>query len=153
MTDKNGKEIKAGQVVLITGAFYKNDNGLWLVTNVPGAPDWHGKDVSLARISKSGKLGTAKGRCGFWPLMSLTNSRAKNIEATAWNAEHASIEVLDSGAIKSWAAVKELFQNEANGNREFAKVAELEYGWNMEEVYRLKEMAAYQQGIADGIPA
>ena len=30
MVDKNGVEMKTGDVVLISGAFFKNDNGLWL---------------------------------------------------------------------------------------------------------------------------
>ena len=123
MTDKNGKEIKAGQVVLISGAYFKNDNGLWLVTNVPGAPDWHGRDICLQKIGKSG------------------------------NAEHATIEVLDNSAIKTWAEVKAFFEQLADGNRKYADMAEMRYGWSQSEVGDYRNMATYQQRIADGIPA
>ena len=153
MTDKNGKEIKAGQVVLISGAYFKNDNGLWLVTNVPGAPDWHGRDICLQKIGKSGKLNTSKGRYGFWPIGVFTNDRMKRLEANAWNAEHATIEVLDNSAIKTWAEVKAFFEQLADGNRKYADMAEMRYGWSQSEVGDYRNMATYQQRIADGIPA
>lgn len=38
MLDKNGVEICTGQVVKVTGAFFKNDNGLYFVDNSPGDP-------------------------------------------------------------------------------------------------------------------
>ena len=98
----------------------ENDNGLWLVTNVPGAPDWHGRDICLQKIGKSGKLNTSKGRYGFWPIGVFTNDRMKRLEANAWNAEHATIEVLDNSAIKTWAEVKAFFEQLADGNRKYA---------------------------------
>ena len=35
MVDKNGVEMKTGDVVLISGAFFKNDNGLWFIERSP----------------------------------------------------------------------------------------------------------------------
>ena len=40
MFDKNGHEIKTGDIVEITGAYFKNDNGLYFVDNSPGDPNW-----------------------------------------------------------------------------------------------------------------
>ena len=56
MIDKNGIEIKTGMIVEITGAYFKNDNALYFVTNSPGDPSWCGSDHSLKRISKAGKI-------------------------------------------------------------------------------------------------
>ena len=52
MLDKNGVEIKTGDIVEISGAYFKNDNGLYFVTHSPGDPTWSGRDYSLKRISK-----------------------------------------------------------------------------------------------------
>ena len=55
MQDKNGIEMKTGDIVEITGAYFKNDNGLYFIDCSPGDPNWCGSDYSLKRISKSGK--------------------------------------------------------------------------------------------------
>ena len=60
MKDKNGIEIKTGMIVKISGAYFKNDNGLYYVDNSPGDPSWSGRDYSLHKISKAGKISTAK---------------------------------------------------------------------------------------------
>ena len=36
MLDKNGVEICTGQVVKVTGAFFKNDNGLYVIRFIEG---------------------------------------------------------------------------------------------------------------------
>lgn len=93
MLDKNNIEIKTGDVVAITGAYFKNDNGLYFVTHSPDDPGWYGSDHCLKKISKKGKISTAKYNTCFWPIMITTNSREKRAMAKAWNAEHAEIEV------------------------------------------------------------
>ena len=55
MLDKNGIEIKTGDVVEITGAYFKNDNGFYYVEHSAGDPGWSGRDHSLRKISKRGK--------------------------------------------------------------------------------------------------
>lgn len=35
MTDKNNRTMKTGDVVEITGAYFKNDNGLYFVEHTP----------------------------------------------------------------------------------------------------------------------
>lgn len=59
MLDKNGVEIKTGDVVEIRGAYFKNDNGFWWAENSAGDPNWTGKDYSLRKISKTGKISKA----------------------------------------------------------------------------------------------
>lgn len=96
MFDKNGVDIKVGDVVRITGGYFKSDNGYWFVSHAPGDPSWLGSDISLHKISASGKISKAKYSTAFWPLSVTTNSWEKRAAAKAWNAEHAEIEVVNS---------------------------------------------------------
>lgn len=95
MKDKNGREIRTGDVVRISGAFFKNDNGLYFVTHSPGDYSWCGTDYSLNKISKSGRISTAKYKVCFWPIFCCVNDREKAARARDWNREHAEIEVID----------------------------------------------------------
>ena len=56
MLDMNNVEIKTGDVVEISGAYFKNHNGLYFVEHSAGDPGWSGSDHSLRKISKTGKL-------------------------------------------------------------------------------------------------
>lgn len=89
-------ELKAGDIIRIENAFFKNDNGFYFVTRCPGDAGWSGKDYSLRKICKNGKISTAKNSIAFWPLMCCTNDRAKNAEARAWNEKHATIAKVDN---------------------------------------------------------
>lgn len=92
MKDKNGVEIKSGMIVEISGAYFKNDNGLYYVEHSPGDPGWCGKDHCLKKISKAGKISKAKYSICFWPIMVTVNG-PKYYDAKRWNAENAQIEV------------------------------------------------------------
>ena len=50
MLDKNGVEIRTGCIVEITGAFFKNDNGLYFVDRSPGDPSWCGQEIGRAHV-------------------------------------------------------------------------------------------------------
>ena len=93
MLDMNNVEIKTGDVVEISGAYFKNDNGLYFVEHSAGDPGWSGSDHCMRKISKTGKLSTAKRNICFWPISIATNSWMKRIEAKQWNDEHARIQV------------------------------------------------------------
>ena len=67
MTDKNGVEMKTGDLVVITGGYFKADNGYFVVRHSPGDEHWCGRDHGLTRCSKKGKLSTGKYRTAFWP--------------------------------------------------------------------------------------
>ena len=58
MTDKNGKEIVTGDIVRITGAYFKTDNSLYFVERSPGDLNWNGDIYSLRKIGKKGKVRT-----------------------------------------------------------------------------------------------
>lgn len=95
MFDKNGVEIRTGHIVKVTGAFFKNDNGLYYVEHSPGDPSWSGQDHCLKKVCKDGRLSKSTRNICFWPIVAFTNDRVKNAKATAWNKEHAEIEVVD----------------------------------------------------------
>lgn len=126
MLDKNGIEIKTGDVVKIEGAYFKNDNGFWYVENSDGDPNWCGKDHSLRKISKAGKISTAKRNLCFWPIMVCTNSWVKRAEAKSWNQEHATIEVVSN--IDRTEIAKHFEEKAENMNEEIERLT-----WNFGE--------------------
>lgn len=93
MLDKNGTEIKTGDIVEITGAYFKKDNGYYFVHCAPGDAFWCGSDYSLVHISKGGKISRAKYNLCFWPISTFVSDRVKRAEAHQWNDLHAQIEV------------------------------------------------------------
>lgn len=93
MNDQNNVRIKTGDVVEITGAYFKNDNGLYFVQYAPGDPGWLGNYCSLRRVRKSGEISAAKYSLCSWPISTYVNDREKRAAADCWNLEHAKIEV------------------------------------------------------------
>lgn len=94
MLDKNGIEIKTGDAVRISGAYFKNDNGLFLVTHSPADPYWNGKHLALRRLCSSGKLSAARCTSSSWPIEVYTNARYKRSVVTWYNKVNAEIEVV-----------------------------------------------------------
>lgn len=151
MTDKNGIEIKTGDIVEITGAYFKRDNGLYFVDNSPGDPNWCGNDHCLKKISKTGKISTAKYNIAFWPISVYVNDRIKRAEANRWNDEHAQIEV--KPALANMAEVAAHFREEAA-----ARVVEADriagYQGEESDVVQLKRtIAQHYESIAKAIEA
>ena len=95
MLDKNGIEIKTGDIVRITGAYFKTDNALYFVEHSDGDPDWCGKDHCLLKIKRNGELSKAKNSTCFWPIMVTVNGYEKYTTAKLWNKEHAQIEIVE----------------------------------------------------------
>lgn len=92
--DKNGKQIKTGDIVKIEGGFFKSDNGIFKVSHSPGDEEWTGRDWSLRLLKKDGTVSETTYNIAFWPLMISTNSREKGIIAREHNKTHATIEVI-----------------------------------------------------------
>jgi len=109
MTDKNGKEIKTGDIVRIEGGYFKADNGTFLVKSSPGDPNWSGLDYCLTKCNKKGIESVSKYSTSFWPLMITVNSRDKHYIAKQHNKEHATIEII--GSVK----IYELFVKQIRG--------------------------------------
>lgn len=149
MLDKNGVEMKTSDIVEITGAFFKNDNGLYFVESSPGDPSWSGKDYCLKKISKAGKISTAKYNICFWPITTFVSDRAKTAEARHWNREHAAIEV--KAPLKDMGAVAAFFQQKADDlEGEIGRLTRL-WGENAEGVQRMKTSQAHYEAVAQAI--
>lgn len=148
MQDKNGTEIKTGDIVKISGAYFKNDNGLYFVTASPGDPCWCGSGHSLKRISKAGKISTAKHSVCFWPISVFINNRAKAAEARQWNEEHAEIEISE---IANRAEVAVYFLKKADGLRACIKREIWDFGEDSESVRKYRGILAHYEEVARSV--
>ena len=145
MQDKNGIEIKSGMIVEITGAYFKNDNGLYFVENSPGDSSWCGSDHSLKRISKAGKISKAKYSTCFWPIGIFVSDRVKAAQARAWNKDHAEIEVK---SVKDLSEVIAYFQEKANNLRAYIKREVWDFGEDAECVKKDRAILAHYEAVA-----
>ena len=143
--DKDGIEIKTGDIVEITGAYFKNDNGLYYVDNSPGDPSWCGRGYSLKRICKTGKISKAKHNICFWPIGIFVSDRAKGAEARRWNQEHAKIEVK---TVENMGEITAYFQEKADAMNEQIQRAEWSFGEDSEIVRQYKELQAHYRAVA-----
>lgn len=125
MMDKNGREIRTGDVVRISGAYFKSDNGLYFVSHSPGDPSWSGNDYSLRKLCKDGRVSVTKYNVCFWPIVSYVSDREKSARARDWNREHAEIEVLD-GINRD--GIREYFETEANKLLPYMERAKWDWG-------------------------
>lgn len=150
MLDKNGVEIRTGCIVEITGAYFKNDNGLYFVQRSPGDPSWCGQDYSLKKISKAGKISKAKYSLCFWPIAVFVSDRCKAAEADHWNKANAKIEVKE---IKNMGEVAAHFQAEADGLNDNIRWTVYNFGEDHQEVAQLKALQAHYEAVAKSVMA
>ena len=148
MTDKNNRTMKTGDVVEITGAYFKNDNGLYFVEHTPGDPNWSGRDHCLRRIKRNGELSTAKDNLCFWPISAFVNSRDKRAAANQWNREHAEIEIKTFPHTEHIAAY---FASEADSLDVTIKRYTWDFGEDCQTVKDTKETQAFYRSVADGL--
>lgn len=145
MTDKNGIEMKTGDIVEITGAYFKNDNGLYFVENSPGDPTWCGSDHALKRISKRGKISTAKHNICFWPIGIFVSDRQKSAEAHRWNEGHAQIELK---TIENMSEVSAFFKAAAERMEKQIRRELWDFGEGNEHVQKDKAIQAHYKAVA-----
>lgn len=150
MTDKNNRTMKTGDVVEITGAYFKNDNGLYFVEHSAGDPNWSGHDHCLRRIKRNGELSTAKDNICFWPISAFVNSRDKRAAANQWNREHAEIEIKTFPHTEHIAAY---FAREADSLDATIKRYTWDFGEDCQTVKDAKETQAFYRSISDGLRA
>ncbi len=148
MLDKNGTEIKTGAIVEISGAYFKNDNGLYFIQASPGDPSWSGSDHSLKRISKTGKISTAKYSHCFWPICVFISNRTKAAEARQWNKEHAEIQVREIANMEEVAAY---FRNKADSLRELIKRDIWDFGEDSECVKKGRGILAHYEEVSHSV--
>ncbi len=145
ITDRNGREIRPGDVVKISDAYFKNDNGLYFVENAPGRASWRGSDLSLKKISKSGKISTAKYSLAFWPLKCFVSSWEKRTAGNAWNAEHAKIEL---SSVADVSEIVAYFREKAESSIEQADREARDFGQDSENVAALRRYAEEYEATA-----
>lgn len=148
MNDKNNRPMKTGDVVEITGAYFKNDNGLYFVEHTPGDPNWSGRDHCLRRIKRNGELSTAKDNICFWPISAYVNSRDKRAAANQWNREHAEIEIK---TFPNTAHIAAFFTAEADSLDVTIKRYTWDFGEDCQTVKDTKETQAFYRSVADGL--
>ena len=148
MTDKNNRTMKTGDVVEITGAYFKNDNGLYFVEHTPGDPNWSGRDHCLRRIKRNGELSTAKDNICFWPISVYVNSRDKRAAANQWNREHAEIEIKTFPHTEHIAAY---FADKADSLDATIKHYTWDFGEDCQTVQDAKATQAFYRSISDGL--
>ena len=96
MKDKNGIEIKAGDIVKVENGYFKNSNGYYYVEYAPGDVNWNEKYCSLHKIKRNGQLSEAKYSTSSWPLASYVSDYFKGKEADAYNEANATIEIINT---------------------------------------------------------
>lgn len=147
--DKHHTEIKTGCVVRISNAYFKSDNGLWLVVHAAGDPCWTGNDLCLHKLRRDGKLSETKYRINFWPLTSVVSDRAKTAAANAWNRENAEIEIVEP---KTYEHIGEYFLHEARSADQQAEF--IERNWTETDASRsLRNKSDFLRTVADSLPA
>lgn len=93
MQDKNGKEIEAGMVVEISGAWSKSDNGRFLVDHV-----YREGDFWMKKLGAKGQLLKDAGR--GWPLKCYSINWELRCKIDAHNEANATVEVVSD----TWTA-------------------------------------------------
>lgn len=144
MLDKNGIEIKTGDIVKIEGAFFKNDNGIYFVDRSPKDPSWSGNAYSLKKISKTGRISKSKYSICFWPISVFVNDRFKRKEALEYNSQNATIEIIH---IKNMDEVKNHFQELIENLKKSIERYIWRWGEDSEDVKLCKSMMTHYENV------
>jgi len=150
LTDKNGRQMKTGDIVKIENAYFKNDNGYYFIDSTPGDPSWSGLDYSLKKIGKRGKISTAAHSIAFWPLWACTNDHMKNAEAKQHNDLYATIEIVSD--IDNSEVIAH-FKEKAENMRENIQRLIWNFGEDSECVAKEKTIAAFYEEVAASLEA
>lgn len=147
MTDRNGIEMKTGDIVEITGAYFKNDNGLYFITHSPGDPNWSGQEYWLHRISKTGKISKARNNQCSWPIAIYVTNQAKRDEAVIWNMR-SKIEIK---TVANMAEVAAYFQDKAESMSSDIRRLRYQWGESHPKVKKQKEIQAHYAAVAQRV--
>lgn len=148
MVDNNGIEIRTGQIVEITGAYFKSDNGLYFVACSPGDPSWSGSAYSLKKISRTGKISKARRSVCLWPIGVFINNFLKAYEVRRWNEEHARIKVT---AIPNMEEVAAHFDELADNLTEYIRCIVYDFGEGTPEVQLNRKIQSHYRAVAASV--
>lgn len=138
------KELKAGDIVKIENAYFKNENGLYFVDRCPGDAGWCGNDYSLKKICKNGKISTAKYSICFWPISVHVNDSVKRAAANEWNKEYATITKVEG---INTEYVIEHFKEDIEAQKEQIKYYSWNWGDDNETVLHYKEILRHYENV------
>lgn len=146
MVDKNGRQIQTGDVVLVSGGYFKSDNGLFAVIHAPGDPGWYGESCCLNKLCRSGKLSEGKYATAFWPIAVNAGSWRTRMDAKSWNAANAEILVVDD---VNHSYIAENFRSWAERLQPTIDRARWDSGEDGDEFKRLEKLKAFYISVAD----
>lgn len=112
LKDKNGIEIRTGQIVKIEGSYFKSSNGNFKVIYSPGDSTWSGNDYCICKVNKNGSMSKSKDRTQFWPLMVTVSSREKRALAGEHNEKYATIEIVSESTPTAEKQLDEMSKDE-----------------------------------------
>jgi len=111
--DKNGNEVRCGDIVEVKGAYFKRHNGLYWVEQDGTNESYCGTGLTMLKICKNGKISKAKYNICFYPIWTCTSDRMKNAIADEHNKENATIEIrhdIDNSYVKD--EIKQKIEND-----------------------------------------
>lgn len=126
MKDKNGKEMRTGDIVKVSGAYTKRHNGYFVIEHTPGDVSWLGEDYSLQRLKKNGEYSNGSYTTQFWPLSYFSNNRTHNSLAREHDSKNATIEIVENVNTEFIIAN---FEEESENSLKAAK----DYAWRFGE--------------------
>lgn len=140
------ENFKTGDIVEISGAFFKCDNGLFLVNKSYENPHYNCEkgEYAFLKISKNGKIN--KKSCTLFPLRAFVNDAKKRVEANAWNKENVKIKL---ASVSDMSEVIAYFQEEADNAAARAKNIAWDWGEDSSVVKMEKSAAEFYQGVVD----
>ncbi len=146
MNDTNGREIKTGDFITISGAYFKNSNGLFLVEHANDAPGYETGNVWLHKCKKSGELcldraGTTLGL----PMSYYCSDGKKNRAAREHDRANLRYEITEG--VPTWHAAEHFKKTAA----EYADRAENQrrlWGENSEDAKKTQNSADFYAAVA-----
>lgn len=148
MKDKNGKEMRTGDIVKVSGAYTKRHNGYFVIEHTPGDASWLGSDYSLQRLKKNGEYSNGSYTTQFWPLCYFSNNETHNALAHEHDSQNATIEVV--GNINTEFIIAH-FEEESENSAKQAKVWEWRFGEDSETTKKAIERSEHYKKVVEYI--
>ena len=145
MLDKNNIEIKTGDIVKITGGFFKNDNGIFYVRHSEGDVDWRGNYHSLKRLNKNGTISQSKYATKSYPIFVTVGDRIKRAQANEWNEKNAQIEIIND--VSSHRKIIEHFQELIENEKKSIEWLTWNFGKDNKEIELHKKIITHYENV------
>lgn len=142
MKDNNNVDLMIGDIVEISGAYFKNQNGYYFIESD------RGNALTLRKIGKTGKLLKSGNTVEFFPLTSFCSDPVKNREAKKHNSEFARIEKTEK---VPFCGVAEYFRDQITKTEKYIEREEMynNHGDLDSRKEELKQLQAVYSRFAD----